>query len=469
VADDTRTPDDDAPEDPARSNAAATETSAETPAERADSSVAAPADRDVQPPAGSGPGAPGGGPPSTTRSEAPRADRGEWYRAALLPILAVVTALAVGAILIIFTNDAASYAWARAFRHPGTALSTSWTAVHDSYYALFSGAFGSPTVIWHALRSGELAQIQSALSPISETLVTATPLILVGLAVSLGFRGGLFNIGAEGQMNIGALFASAAGFSMTWLPGPAHVVVVILAGFLGGAVWGAIPGWLKAKTGAHEVITTIMLNFVATGLVLYMLSTSFFKQQAEPVAKPVVVAFPHLFGASLRVHLGFVFALAVAGAVGWLLNRTTVGFEFRAVGANPDAARAAGMNPARTTIAVMTLSGAIAGLGGANQLLSVTPSLLPGFASGLGFDGIAIALLGRAKPWGVVLASLLFGALRTGGRSMQAITQTPIDIITVIQAFVIAFIAAPALVRAIYRIRERRAFGPDQFAKGWGG
>ena len=389
-------------------------------------------------------------------------------RTLLLPALAVLTALALGGLLIIFTNQEALKAWAGFFRDPIRALSTSWTAVWAAYYALFSGALGSPSQIVRAIGSGDLAQFRSSLSPISETVVTATPLILVGLSVAIGFRAGLFNIGGEGQMNIGALVASAAGFSFPGLPGPVHLVLVLLAGFAGGALWGAIPGFLKAKTGAHEVITTIMLNFVAVSLVLYVLSTHFYGQQAEPVAKPVKVSYPHLFGTSLRIHFGIFVALAVAAAVAWLLNRTTVGFRFRAVGANPQAARAAGMSPSRTTILVMTLAGGIAGLAGSNQLLSVTPSLLPGFASGIGFDGIAIALLGRARPAGVVAAAFLFGALRAGGRTMQVVTQVPSDIITVIQALVIVFVAAPALVRAIYRVKARGVTGRDTFAKGWG-
>jgi ABC-type uncharacterized transport system permease subunit len=394
---------------------------------------------------------------------------GRWYRSLVVPALAVLTGLLVGAILIIFTNDDALYAWARFGRHPGVALSTSWTVIWEAYFALFTGAFGNPSTLGRAISSGDLSQIQSALSPISETVVTATPLIFVGLSVSLAFRAGLFNIGAEGQMNMGALVAAAAGFSLTWIPGPLHLVVVLLAGLLGGAAWGFIPGFLKAKTGAHEVITTIMLNFISVSLLLYMLGTSFYQQQAEPVAKPVVVAFPHLFGASLRIHLGIVVAIGVAAAVGWFLNRTTYGFEIRAVGANPDAARAAGMNPSRTTIVVFSLAGGLAGLAGANQLASLTPSLLPAFAGGLGFDGIAIALLARARPWGVVVAAFLFGALRSGGRSMQAITQVPIEIIVVIQAVIIAFVAAPSLVRAIYRIKERRPVTTEAFTKGWGG
>lgn len=395
--------------------------------------------------------------------------RGGWRDSLLVPFLAVVTALVIGGLVIVFTDEDALREWAGSFRDPGEALSASWRVVSESYYALFTGAFGSPSGIGRAFVSGDLDQIRGALYPLSETIVAATPLVFVGLSVALGFRAGLFNIGAEGQMNMGAVVAAAVGFSMGYLPGPLHLVLMIAAGFAGGAVWGAIPGFLKARTGAHEVITTIMLNFVAVSLGLYLLTTDFYRQQAEPIARPVEVAFPHLFGANLRVHAGIFVAIGVAAAVAWLLNRTTIGFEFRAVGANPDAARAAGMSPTRTVVAVMALAGGLAGLAGTNQLASVTPSLIPGFASGLGFDAIALALLGRARPAGVVLAAFLFGSLRAGGRTMQAVTQTPIDIIVVIQALVIAFVAAPALVRAIYRIRARRVAGPDAFAKGWGG
>jgi ABC-type uncharacterized transport system permease subunit len=401
--------------------------------------------------------------------DAARMEGERWYRALLIPALAFLTALIVGALLIVFTNEDALHEWSGAFRHPGQALSASWSAVTEAYGALFAGALGHPTEIARAIGSGDLSQIQSVLSPLSETIVSATPLILVGLSVALGFRAGLFNIGAEGQMNMGAVLAAAIGISFTGLPAPIHLVLMILGGFVGGALWGSIPGFLKAKTGAHEVITTIMLNFVAVSLLLYLLSTSFFAQQAEPVSKPVRPAYPHLLGSSLRVHLGIVVAILVAAAVAWLLKRTTIGFEFRAVGANPEAARAAGMSPSRTTIAVLTLAGGLAGLAGAGQLASVTPSLIPAFASGLGFDGIAIALLARARPAGVVAAAFLFGAMRAGGRSMQVVTQTPIDIIVVIQAVVIAFVAAPALVRSLYRIKTRRVGMAQTFAKGWGG
>ncbi|HET6776741.1 MAG TPA: ABC transporter permease [Actinomycetota bacterium] len=395
--------------------------------------------------------------------------RAGWRQALLVPLLAVFTALVVGGLVIVFSDEQALEKWASFFRNPIAALAASWTAVREAYYALFTGALGSPSEIARSLASGDIERIQGALFPLSETIVTATPLIFVGLSVAVGFRAGLFNIGAEGQMNVGAIVGSLAGFTLTSLPGPIHLAVMILASLAGGMAWGAIPGFLKAKTGAHEVITTIMLNFIAVSLALYLLSTDLFTQRAEPIARPVQVAYPHLFGSSLRVHFGIFVALGVAALVAWLLNRTTIGFEFRAVGANPDAARAAGMNPTRTTIAVMAIAGGLAGLAGGNQLASVTPSLIPGFASGLGFDGIAGALLGRARPAGVVAAAFLFGMLRAGGRTMQATVQVPIDIIVVIQALVIAFVAAPALVRAIYRIRAARVAGPEAFAKGWGG
>jgi simple sugar transport system permease protein len=391
------------------------------------------------------------------------------WRSVIFPLLAVFTALVLGALLIIFTNPDSLNAWKSFFRAPVPALSTSWRVVRDSYSALFTGALGSPSEIARAIGSGELDPIRASLSPLSETIIAATPLIFVGLSVALGFRAGLFNIGAEGQVNIGAIFGAAVGIWWPGLPGPLHLALMVIAAFVGGAVWGWIPGVLKAKTGAHEVITTIMLNFIAVSFTLYVLRFAPFKQQAEPIAKPVAVAFPHLFGSSLRVNVGIFVALGVAALVAWLLNRTTIGFEFRAVGSNPRAAKAAGMNPSRTTIVVMTLAGGLAGLAAAVQLGGVTPSLIPGFASGLGFTAIALALVGRGTPTGVVLAAFLFAILQVGGRSMQAVTQTPIDIVVVIQALVIMFIAAPALIAAIYRIKTRRTVGPQTFAKGWGG
>jgi ABC-type uncharacterized transport system permease subunit len=397
--------------------------------------------------------------------------RASWRQSVLVPILAIVAALAVGALLIIFTNPESLHAWARFFRHPVTALSVSGRVIRNAYYALFSGAFGSPSKIGRALASGQLSEVRDSLRPFSETVVSSTPLIFAGLSVAVGFRAGLFNIGAEGQITVGAIAAAIAGFSFAGLPDPIHLALIVLAGFLGGAVWGFIPGVLKVRTGAHEVITTIMLNFVAANLALWVLSTEFVRPvgRTDPISRPVEAGFPHLLGVSLRVHAGILVAIAVAAGVAYLLNRTTIGFEFRAVGANPDAARAAGMSPGRTIIVVMSLAGGLSGLAAANQLASISPTLAPGFSSGYGFDAIALALLGRARPAGVVAAAFLFGALRAGSRAMQAATQTPIDIIVVIQALIIVLIAAPELVRAIFRIRARRVAGPEAFTKGWAG
>jgi simple sugar transport system permease protein len=369
-----------------------------------------------------------------------------------LPVLAILTALAIGALIIIATDQSSIDGLKHLFSSPGAALKASGLAVYNAYEALILGAFGS-------------------VSAASETLLVTTPLIFAGLSVALGFRAGLFNIGAEGQITAGAIAAAAVGFSFTGLPGPIHLALIAVAAFVGGAIWGTIPGLLKAKTGAHEVITTIMLNYIAIYLADYVLTTDFFRRpdRFDPISKPVTNFMPHLFGSSNRANLNILVALAVAAAVAWLINRTTIGFEFRAVGANPSAARAAGMSPGRTFVAVMATAGGIAGMAAFAQLTGPSPSLTPGFASGLGFEAIALALVGKAKPGGVVLAAFLFGILKAGSRNMQAVTATPVDIVTIIQALIIMFVAAPALVRAIYHIKARRVIGPETFTKGWGG
>jgi ABC-type uncharacterized transport system permease subunit len=372
----------------------------------------------------------------------------------LVTVLAVVSALVVGAVLIVFSDENILSTWGYFFSAPGDALTASWDAISAAYSALFSGAFGSSTAL-------------------SETIVAASPLILAGLAVALGFRAGLFNIGAEGQVIAGGLAAGFAGFSLQGLPVVVHLPLAVLAGLAGGAAWGFIPGILKARTGAHEVITTIMLNYVAANLALYFLSTAVFRRpgRTDPISKQVAVAarLPHLAGQNLRLHAGILVALLAAAAVAWLLNRSTWGFELRVAGANPNAAVTAGISVGRATVLAMVLSGGLAGLAGANQVLGLQYSLAPGFSGGVGFDAITLALLGRANPFGVVAAALLFGALRAGGLQMQAVTGTPVDIVTVIQSLIVIFVAAPALVRAIYRIRTVRGGTGQPVSKGWGG
>jgi simple sugar transport system permease protein len=393
---------------------------------------------------------------------------GRRLRGLVLPALALLTAFLAGGLIIILTDPEIMGRWGS---DPVGALSASWTAVVGSYGALITGSIGNPGGIVAALLTFDWEEIRGTLNPLSETIVSTTPLIFTGLSVALAFRVGLFNIGAEGQLYLGALLAVIVGFSLTGLPWFVHAPLAVLAGFAGGALWGFIPGVLKARTGAHEVIVTIMLNFVAYRVVDYALKTPFVQREGrtDPISK-IVLESAELapIVERLRAHWGIVIALAAAVAVSWLLFRSIKGFEFRAVGLNPSAARYAGMSISWSIVLSMAIAGGLAGLAGASLMLGGSKTLTPGFSPGYGFDGIAVALIGATRPTGVVAAAFLFGALRAGATPMQAATGTPIDIVIVIQALVIVFIAAPALVRAIYRIRARRMLGSEVFAKGWG-
>ncbi len=370
-----------------------------------------------------------------------------------VPALALVTALLVGAVVIVFSDPTTLDAWSTFFADPGGALRASWDIVGDSYRALFDTSLGSRRAL-------------------SRTLAESAPLMFAGLSVALAFRAGLFNIGAGGQLMMGATVAGYIGFTFD-LPAAIHLPLALLGGIAGGAAWGGIAGFLKARTGAHEVITTIMLNFVALRLLDYALSTEPFLREGQnnPISPPVAESarLPELEVADVTVGAGLLLALLAAAGVWWLLNRSTVGFRLRAVGANPDAARYAGMKVGATYLLAMSLAGALAGLAGTvNVLGRPSFSLTGGFYLFIGFDAIALALLGRAHPGGVVAASLLFGVLRAGSTGMQAQTSTPIDIIVVIQALIIMFVAAPALIRAIYRVRARPLDEEQRFSAGWG-
>ena len=359
-------------------------------------------------------------------------------RALMLPALAVITALIIGAVIIALTDIDTLTVWGD---DPGEAFRLTLSGIGDAYRALFVGSLGS----WRA---------------ITETLFAATPLILAGLAVAIGFQAGLFNIGVNGQMLIGGMAGLWVGFRID-VPAIIHIPLAVLAAMVGGAVWAGIAGLLKARTGAHEVITTIMLNFVAIFLVDYLLKSSIFQQPGrnDPISQPAgsSAQFPRLLGV-YRLHIGFLLALAAVWVAWWLMYRTTIGFEFRAVGFSPSGARYGGMNVAWIYVAVMAVCGALAGIAGANQVLGLEPYRgISNFAGSVGFDAIALALLGRSHPIGVLFAGLLFGALRAGGREMQGAAGIPIDLVLVLQALIIVMIAAPALVRAIYRIKT-----PDQ-------
>ncbi|MCX0275759.1 ABC transporter permease [Nocardia zapadnayensis] len=301
----------------------------------------------------------------------------------------------------------------------------------------------------------EARSLVRAVRPFTESLVAATPLILAGLGIALGFRSGLFNIGGQGQVVLGAMFAGYFGYAFG-LPPVIHFLFALVMAAVGGAIWAGIAGVLKARTGANEVIVTIMLNSIAGYLLSYLLTQSWFKatSSANPASRTIfdTAALPPLLPDPFRLHLGFVVAILATLFVWWLLERSTLGFEFRAVGENPDAARTAGISVSRVTILVMIIAGALAGLGGAAQVLGTEGKLTGGVAGTIGFDAITVALLGRSRPLGTFLAGLLFGAFKAGGYLMQSQTGTPIDIVLVVQSIIVLLIAAPPLVRTIFRL-----------------
>jgi len=371
-------------------------------------------------------------------------------RSVLIPALALLTALIIGAIIIALTDIDTLKIWGQ---DPAEAFRLTVAGVYDAYRALFVGSLGSTRAI-------------------TETLFAAAPLILAGLAVAIGFQAGLFNIGVNGQMHIGGMFALWVGFSFS-LPAVVHLPLVLAAAIAGGAIWGGFAGFLKARTGAHEVITTIMLNFIALFLVDFLLKSTLFQQPGrnDPISQAANASaqFPTLIP-GFRVNIGFLVALAAVGFVWWLMYRTTTGFEFRAVGFNADAGKYAGMNVAWIYVAVMGISGALAGIAGSNQVLGLEPYRgTSNFAGQVGFDAIALALLGRSHPVGVLFAGLLFGGLRAGGREMQGAAGIPIDLVLVLQALIIVMIAAPELVRAIYRIKASDDDMKITITTGWGG
>ena len=377
----------------------------------------------------------------------------------VLTLLSVLLALLVGAVLIIVADPDVQEAARYFFAAPGDTLRAAWEAVSSAYAALFQGSIVDPTA----------DTVTGVFRPFTESLVFGVPLIAAGLSVGLAFKAGLFNIGAEGQIILGAIGAAWVGFTLD-LPPVLHVIVALLGGIVGGAVWGGIPGFLKARTGAHEVITTIMLNYIARFLLLYLLSTAVFQRPGrnDPISPQVDAdaQLSLLVGGWSRLHAGLLVVLAVAVAVWWLLDRSTLGFKFRAVGANPWAARTAGIHTGTATFLVMAIAGGLAGLAGAFQIVGTEKSLTPGISAGIGFDAITVALLGRANPLGIVLAGGLFGALHAGGVTMQARTGTPIDIVLVVQSLIVLFIAAPPLVRAIFRIKAP-GVAAMQVSKGW--
>ncbi len=343
-----------------------------------------------------------------------------WAKAQV-PVYSIVLAFAVAAVVVIVSS---------AF----TATGFDPLLPLAAYARLLVGAFGSGNAI-------------------ANTLVQAAPLMFGGLAVGLGLKAGLFNIGVAGQFLVGAFAAAVTGASLATAPTIIGLPLAMLAGALAGAAYGFIPGYLKARTGAHEVVTTIMLNNAAALLLSWAVNDlvrapGFSFPRTAEIGQS---ALPILAGRNL--HLGIVFAVAAVFVIRWILDRTTLGFEIRTVGANPNAARYAGMRPIFITALTMTISGLLAGLAGAIQMLGVIGFYAPGITASVGFDSIAVALLGRSDPIGILFAALLFGAFRAGAPLMQIETSVPIEVIDIIQALVILFLAADLIVRKVFRVR----------------
>ena len=369
---------------------------------------------------------------------------------AIVGLLAVLTALILSSILILAADSEVRYTATYLLNRPGDFLHATASTLSEAYSSLLRGALFD----WRATTGVRMIR------PITDTLTNATPLIIAGLGMAVAFRAGLFNIGGQGQMILGAITACYVGIAWN-LPPVAHLLVAVVGAALGGLVWGGIAGVLKARTGANEVIVTIMLNSIAAHLLSQVLSLKAFNGEGETGnRKSLTVAdtaqYPWLAGDSFRLHAGFLLALLVAVAVWWLMERSRLGFQLRATGLNADAARTAGMSVPWVTSLVMMISGALCGLAATAPVLGTQKSMDESVVGTIGFDAITVALLGRSRPLGTVLAGLLFGALRAGGTAMQAAPGTHIKIVLVLQSTIVLFIAAPPLIRAIFRLPERR-------------
>ena len=371
---------------------------------------------------------------------------------ALAGVLAVLLAIFVGSVMIAAidegVHETAGYLTAR----PSDFFSAVWEAISGAYSAMFRGA----------IFNYNLTEPAQQWRPLTETLKFAGPLILGGLGVGLAFRASLFNIGGRGQMLIAGGAAGWVGFQLD-LPLVVHLPLAVLVGMAAGALWGGLAGLLKARTGAHEVIVTIMLNYVGYYLLFYALTKEWLLKtpgSVNPKSPPMKdsAVLPDVLGEQFNLHFGFVLALIAVGVAWWLLNRSTLGYRIRAVGENPHAARASGINVGRTYTVVMMIAGSLLGLAGVNQVLGTVPSGVSlDLDAGIGFDAITVALLGRSRPLGILAAGLLFGAFKAGGFTMQASENISVDLVLVVQSLIVLFLAAPPLVRAIFRLPAQEA------------
>jgi general nucleoside transport system permease protein len=361
-------------------------------------------------------------------------------------LLAVLLGFLVGAVFMIVSNKEFIATMGYFLSRPTDALAAAWNVVSNGYGALFKGAIYNP----------DADTFEKAIRPITETLRLGAPLIAAGLGIGLTFRVGLFNIGGTGQLIFGIIFATWVATRME-LPFVIHMLVAVIAGILGATFLGAVVGYLKARTGAHEVILTIMFNYVAISIFTFLMRDPNLLQEqrasgnpkADPAAETAIL--PKLFGESFSVHFGLVLALIAVVVYWWLMERSTIGYRLRMVGHNPDAARTAGINVNKTYILAMALSAAFVGVAASNQALGTSIGVIPSSHAGIGFDAITVALLGGSSAPGILLAGLLFGAFKAGAPSMQVIGISP-EVLGIVQGAIVLFIAAPPLIRAIFRL-----------------
>jgi simple sugar transport system permease protein len=361
-------------------------------------------------------------------------------------VIAVVLGFLVGAIFMIVSNKEFLATLGYFFSRPLDAFAAAWNVVANGYGALFRGA----------IFNADAETFEKAIRPLTETLRLGAPLIAAGLGIGLTFRVGLFNIGGTGQLIFGIIFATWIATRIE-LPFVLHTIVAMIAGILGATLLGALVGFLKARTGAHEVIVTIMLNYIALSFFTFLMRDPNLLQEerasgnpkADPAAESALL--PKLLGDDFALHYGLVLALLAVVVYWWLMERSTIGFRLRMVGHNPDAAKTAGINVGRTYIIAMGLSAAFVGVAAGNQALGSATGMIPSSHANIGFDAITVALLGGSSAPGILLAGLLFGAFKAGAPSMQVIGISP-EVLGIVQAAIVLFIAAPPLIRAMFRL-----------------
>lgn len=395
----------------------------------------------------------------------------------VVAVYALILGLVVGAFIITTTTPAVLDAWRAIFSGWNGiphALNITFDNVGAAYRAMFTGSVIDPQGFWHSLTTGK--GWPNTLTPLSETLTYATPLVIVSIGVGIAFQTGLFNIGANGQAVIGGIAGAVFG-SMLHMPTIIHLPLTLLMGIAGGALCGAVPGLLKAYTGAHEVIVTLMFNYVTYAFLLFAVLSTPYQQPGQQndigrTLDPTAILAP-IFGKSsgLRVSYGIFVAALVVVFAWWLLDRSSLGFDLRVTGANPSAARASGINAKTVIVLSFLISGGLAGLAGVVQVASTTHYVDGGFLignAGIGFTAITVALLGRNRPMGIVWAAILFAALGVGGRNMQAQTGIPLDLATIIQSAIVLFVATPVMVKEIFRLRKVTTSNLQLATTGWG-